>query len=83
MAYYEAKERPAATKNLISAISAAQIFIIQTPERGVAAPRAYPKLKRLELSWVLKQNYWFSYRISSPPIIVGVYYASSDIPNRI
>jgi plasmid stabilization system protein ParE len=82
IAYYEAKERLAASVNLLNALERAKQRIARVPEAGLAAPRPYPALKRLGRRWIIEGRYWISYSLGTPPVISGVFYVTSDIPNR-
>jgi plasmid stabilization system protein ParE len=57
---YEGKQRPEATRALISAIVAASERIEADPAAGLAAPRPYPGLARHGRLWIK------SGRIGSP-----------------
>ncbi len=83
IAHYEAKERLEAAVNLLDAIERAKVRIAHMPEAGLEAPRPYPQLKRLNRRWIVERRYWISYSLTTPPVISGVYYATSDIPNRV
>jgi plasmid stabilization system protein ParE len=83
IAYYEAKERAAASVNLLNALERAKLRIARTPEAGLEAPRPYPALRRLGRRWIVEGRYWISDSLGPPPVISGVFYATSDIPNRI
>jgi hypothetical protein len=47
------------------------------------APRPYPALAKAGRRWLIEGSYWISYSLTTPPVISGVFYAMSDIPNRI
>ena len=83
IAWYEAKERVAASVNLLNALERAKLRIARAPEAGLEAPRPYPALKRLGRRWIIEGRYWVSYSLGTPPVISGVFYVTSDIPNRI
>jgi plasmid stabilization system protein ParE len=81
--HYEAKERLQAAVNLLHALERAKDRIAAAPEAGLAAPRPCPSLERLGRRWIIEGRYWISYSLTTPPVISGVFYVSSDIPNRI
>jgi len=80
--HYEAIDRPEAARNLLRTIDAAKARIAGKPNAGLAAPRPYPKLKRRGVKWIIEANYWFAYIIQGEPVIIAVFYAMADIPNR-
>ena len=82
--YYEQRDRPEATRNLISALEQAADQIERAPEAGLPAPRPYPSIASLGLHWIKMGAYWFAYAVAgSTPVIAGVFYESADIPNRL
>ena len=83
IAYYEALGRVEASTNLLNALERARARISEKPEAGLPAPRPYPALAKAGRRWVIEGSYWISYNLKTPPIISGVFYAMSDIPNRI
>jgi plasmid stabilization system protein ParE len=83
IAHYEGKERPSAAVNLLDALERAKQRIGRSPEAGLEAPRPYPALKRYGRRWLLEGRYWISDSLTTPPVISGVFYVTSDIPNRI
>jgi hypothetical protein len=54
----------------------------RAPGAGLVAPRPYPKLKRRGVKWIIEGNYWFAYIDQAEPMIIAVFYAAADIPNR-
>jgi plasmid stabilization system protein ParE len=80
IAHYEAKGRIAASVNLLDALERAKQRISANPQAGMEAPR--PSLKRPGKRWITEGRYWISYSVK-PPVISGVFYVASDIPNRI
>ncbi len=80
--YYIDRHRPQALRNLGHALAEASLVIVNAPERGLPAPRPYPELATLGLSWLKRGRYWIAYdpRI---PIIAGVFFETNDIPSRI
>ena len=70
-------------RNLLAAVDEAIAKIDQKQEAGLPAPRPYPELARPGRLWVKAGRYWVTYRTTEPPIIVGVFHESADIPNRL
>ncbi len=81
--YYESKGRVEATINLLRALERAKQRIATAPDAGLPAPRPYPVLSRPGRRWILEGRYWVSYRLTTPPVISGVFYVTADIPRRI
>jgi plasmid stabilization system protein ParE len=81
--HFETKGRVEAAVNLMRALERAKVRISAAPDAGLAAPRPYPSLRRDGRRWIAEGRYWISYRLTVPPIITGVFYATADIPNRI
>ncbi len=52
------------------------------PEGGLPAPRPYPQLARDGEAWIQANTYWIAYSRTDPPVILGVFYATADIPGR-
>ena len=83
IAHYEWIDRPEATVNLIRAMRRAVERIDRSPDAGLPAPRPYPELAALGFRWIMQGTYWFAYRHEQgESVIVGVFHASADIPNR-
>jgi plasmid stabilization system protein ParE len=80
--FYIEKRRPQALRNLGHALAEASLIIMNAPERGLPAPRPYPALASLGLSWLKRGRYWIAYA-PSVPIIAGVFFETDDIPNRV
>jgi plasmid stabilization system protein ParE len=80
--FYIEKQRPQALRNLGHALAEASLIIMNTPERGLPAPRPYPALASLGLSWLKRGRYWIAYN-AGIPIIAGVFFETDDIPNRL
>ncbi len=80
--FYIDKQRPQALRNLGHALAEASLIITTAPERGSSAPRPYPALAELGLSWLKRGRYWIAYD-PSIPIIAGVFFETDDIPNRL
>jgi plasmid stabilization system protein ParE len=83
ISHYEAKGRIAAAVNLLHAIERAKLRIAAAPEAGSESPRPYPALKHHGRRWIIEGRYWFSYSLTSPPVISGIFFVTADIPNRI
>lgn len=81
--HYEDGERPEAIRGLIIAMEEARRKIEDNPAGGFAAPRPYPCLARTGRAWIKAGRYWICYTTSQPPIIVGVFFETADIPNRM
>ena len=77
--YYIEKQRPQAIRNLGHALAEASLIILNAPERGMSAPRPYPELAELKLSWLKRGRYWIAYDPAGP-IIAGVFFETNDIP---
>jgi plasmid stabilization system protein ParE len=82
VAHYEANDRLEAAQNLLRAVDVAKMRVGRAPGAGLAAPRPYPKLKRRGVKWIIEGNYWFAYIDQAEPMIIAVFYAAADIPNR-
>jgi plasmid stabilization system protein ParE len=50
--HYESLDRPAATRNMMTAVEAAKERIARAPAAGLPAPRPYPQLKKLGRLWL-------------------------------
>ena len=80
--FYIDKQRPQALRNLGHALAEASLIIINAPERGSSAPRPYRALAQFGYSWLKRGRYWIAYD-PAIPIIVGVFFETDDIPNRL
>ena len=80
--YYIARHRPQALRNLSHSLAEASLIILNAPQRGLTAPRPYPDLAGLRLSWLKRGRYWIAYDPAGPTI-AGVFFDTDDIPNRI
>ena len=80
--HFDGVGRPEATDGLIEAVGAARRRIGSSPNAGLVAPRPYPALAREGERWVKAGRYWFAYRLSTPPIVIAVFYDQADIPAR-
>jgi plasmid stabilization system protein ParE len=82
-AHYERLDRPEATVRLQAALAAAERQIEARPASGIPAPRAYPELARPGRAWIKAGRYWVTYTVTTPPVILGVFYETADIPRRV
>ncbi len=80
--FYVEQQRPQALRNLGHALAEASLIILNAPERGLSAPRPYPELSALGLSWLKRGRYWIAYDPAGP-IIAGVFFETDDIPTRL
>ena len=80
--HYERRERPEAATSLQAALLKAEQQIETRPEAGLPSPRPYPALARPGRAWVKAGRYWIAYSPTTPPVILGVFYETADIPNR-
>ncbi|MDA8252325.1 MAG: hypothetical protein M0Z28_24600 [Rhodospirillales bacterium] len=80
--HYEEKDRPEALANLAAALNEAERRIERNPGAGLPAPRPYPALARPGRAWIKMGRYWIAYSTTAPPVIVGVFYDTADIPGR-
>ena len=82
-AYYQEKDRPEAVSRLDAALRGAARRIERDPGAGLPAPRPYPALARPGRVWIKMGRYWIAYSTTEPPVVVGVFYETADIPGRI
>ncbi len=80
--YYEEHQRDNASEALSAALAEAERRIAANPAAGLPAPRPYPKLARPSVGWIKARRYWIAYQMAEPPVIIGVYFETADIPNR-
>ena len=80
--HYERLQRVEAAENLLAALERASVRIEEASSAGLPAPRPYPVLARLGFRWIREGSYWIAYSPTRPPVIVGVFHATADIPNR-
>lgn len=76
--FYADRQRVQALRNLGHALAEASLIIANAPERGLPAPRPYPDLASLGLSWLKRGRYWIAV-----PVIAGVFFETDDIPDRV
>ena len=67
----------------LAAFAEAEQKIERNPAGGLIAPRPYPGVARPDRAWVKAGRYWINYRTTLPPVIVGVFFDTADIPNRM
>jgi plasmid stabilization system protein ParE len=80
--HYIDLERLDAVRKLSDAIDAAIAAIERDPIAGLAAPRPYPALAKPGRAWVKAGRYWILYSTTRPPIIMGVFFETANIPKR-
>jgi len=71
-----------AVRNLAAALAEAEARIEHDPGAGLPAPRPYPGLAREGRAWTKTGRYWIAYSMTVPPVILGVFHDSADIPGR-
>jgi plasmid stabilization system protein ParE len=81
--HYEERQRDGAARALLAALHDAERKIERDPAAGLPAPRPYPQVARPGQAWVKAGRYWIVYSTTQPPMIVGVFYETADIPNRL
>lgn len=81
--HYRAISRIEALRNLAVTLTEAEAQIEQNTAAGLPAPRPYPELIRPGLAWMKAGRYWIAYSTARPPVILGVFYETADIPSRI
>jgi plasmid stabilization system protein ParE len=81
--HYEDLERPEAVRGLIAALDEASRKIAKNPAAGSLAPRPYPHLARPGRAWIKAGRYWISYSTTEPPLILGIFYETANIPRRL
>ncbi len=80
--FHADRQRPQALRNLGHALAEASLIILNGPDRGLPAPRPYPGLAALGLSWLKRGRYWIADN-PAVPIIAGVVFETDDVPDRI
>jgi plasmid stabilization system protein ParE len=80
--HYDRLNRVGASENLAAALAEAETRIERNPDAGLRAPRPYPKLVRPGCAWLKAGRYWVAYTLTEPPLIVGVFFETADIPRR-
>jgi hypothetical protein len=63
-------------------VEQAERKIERNPDAGLSAPRPYPQLVRHGHAWVKAGSYWIAYSRTTPPLIVGIFHDTADIPSR-
>ncbi len=79
--HYLDRQRPEAARNLAEALRALPSLI--AGKAGLAAPRPYPQIAQPGRLWVKVGRYWIAYDAGPPPVILAVFYDTSDIPGRL
>ena len=64
-------------------LAEAERKIEHDPAAGLAAPRPYPQLAHPGRAWIKSGRYWVAYDTADPPVIIGVFFETSDIPRRM
>lgn len=70
-------------QSLRTALIEAEARIGRDPSKGLPAPRPYPELAADGERWIHVRRYWIAYTTTDPPIIIGVFYDTADIPGRV
>ena len=81
--HYEDRQRPEAIRALLSAMDEAEGKIASNPAAGMRVPRPYPQLRQTGRVWLKAGRYWFAYSTTEPPVIVGVFFETANIPGRL
>jgi plasmid stabilization system protein ParE len=81
--HYEDRQRPEAIRALLTAMDEAEGKIDRAPSAGLKAPRPYPLLRQTGRAWVKAGRYWFAYGTTEPPVIIGVFFETANIPGRL
>jgi plasmid stabilization system protein ParE len=81
--HYEKRDRPEAVRGLRTALATAWGKIVAQPAAGLATPRPYPNLAQPGRAWIKAGRYWIAYSANPGPVIVGVFYETANIPDRL
>jgi len=81
--HYDALGRIEAMRNLHAAIRQAAARIARDPGGGLHAPRPYPELAHAGERWIKQGRYWIAYSLTTPPVILAVFYDQADLPRRV
>jgi plasmid stabilization system protein ParE len=81
--HYEERGRPEATAALNAALEVAERRVAEHPEAGLSTPRPYLELARPGRAWIKVGRYWIACRMTSPPLIVAVFYDMANIPGHL
>jgi plasmid stabilization system protein ParE len=81
--HYHTLERPAAIRSPFNALDEAARKIERNPAAGLVTPRPYPGIARPGRAWIKAGRYWVAFSTTRPPVIVGVFHDTADIPNRL
>ena len=79
---YMRKQRPEAIVNMRAALVGARNMIERHPNDGKPFPSVYDELAQPGRSWIKSGRYWVAFSTIQPPVIVGFFYETADIPNR-
>ena len=71
-----------AVRNLAAVLAEVEARIERDPGAGLPAPRPYPHLARTGRAWTKAGRYWVTYSTTRPPMILGVFYKTANIPGR-
>ncbi len=80
-AAYDRLDRPDALKRLRQTIVSARQSVTADPLGELDAPRPYPELARSGQRWRKIWHYWIVNQVS-PPVIIGIFHDSEDIPGN-
>jgi plasmid stabilization system protein ParE len=83
LAHYEWLDRIEAAQKLMLVLEQASIRILGSPHSGALAPGPYPVLAKYGLRWIKVGPYWIAYEVATRATIIGVFYETADIPNRL
>jgi hypothetical protein len=76
-------DRTEAIRGLRTSLAAAWDKIVANPAVGQAAPRPYPHLAQPGRAWIKAGRYWIAYSAVPTPVIVGVFFETANIPERL
>ena len=83
LAHYEERGRPEATASLLAAIERASARIERVPGAGLPAPRPYPSLASDARRRINERADRIADSTTEPPVILGVFYETADIPRCV
>ena len=81
--HYGERGRIEATQNFDAALNRAEQRIDDASAAGLPAPRPYPTLAKPGRLWIKQGRYWIAYTAAIPPVIVGVFFDTADLPGRV
>jgi len=76
--FYKKKARPAAVLKLYSTLDHVSDPDNLPKSRFFDAPRPYPRLKFVGVTWTTHNGYWFGFVLTDPIRIVAIIYGSAD-----